>query len=145
LSVLVLVLVRPDRDGCAAPAAAWPLCAMMVAVTAPVSSFAAWNKLQSFLCIGSSGNHCCHATPLVARWRKELAGLLARMRTLKMENGRLAGEVDGLRECALRYAAIPLRLWTVVAKSSQSLLNTKDVVTLVRENKAKLDLIVDNV
>jgi hypothetical protein len=145
LSVLVLVLVRPDRDDCAAPAAAWPLCAMMAAVTVPVSSFVAWNELRSFLRIGSVGDRRRRATPSAARWRKELAGLLARMRTLKMENGRLAGEVDGLRQCASRYAAAPSRLRTVVAESSRSLLDADDEVALVRENEATPDSIVDNV
>jgi hypothetical protein len=61
-------------DGGAAPAAAWLLCAMMAAVTVPVLTFVAWNKLRSFLRIGGSSNRRRGATPLAAgcersRWR----------------------------------------------------------------------------
>ncbi len=62
-----------------------------------------------------------------------------------MENGRLARRVARLRECVLRYAALPSRLRTIVPESSQSLLDANDVVALLRENEATLDSIVDNV
>ncbi len=69
----------------------------------------------------------------------------SRMQTLKMDSRRLARRVARLQECVLRYAALPSRLRTIVPKSSQSLLDANDVVALLRENEATLDLIVDNV